>query len=212
VTVEHLGVRERGTAAGWAAGSSTVLAATTVAGAAYGSGGELAGAVRAQALALASRAQRLADEDAAAFATAERALGAAASALAGGSEGPGESRTAGESGTSSESGAGGESGTSGESGAGGLGPVLVVAAELALALAQTAADVAVLAAEAASHLEPARRPDLAASALLAAGAASAAAHLVAVNLAVVAGDPRRTAAERAGARAAAAAAQATGTP
>jgi hypothetical protein len=78
----------------------------------------------------------------------------------------------------------------GEPASGTLGPSLERAAQLPLALAQAAADVAALAAEVAPSVEPERRADAGAAALLASGAATAAAHLVEVNLAVSDRDPR----------------------
>ena len=81
---------------------------------------------------------------------------------------------------------------------------------LPAALAQTAADVAELAAEAAAEIEPGCRPDLAAAALLAAGAAAAAAHLLSVNLSVGADDPRRSEVNKIAMRAEASAVRALG--
>jgi len=78
-----------------------------------------------------------------------------------------------------------------------LGGALAAAANVPLALAEGAADVALLAAEAAERADGASRADAAAAAALAAGAARAASKLVAVNLSMVAGDARIDAAERA---------------
>lgn len=78
-----------------------------------------------------------------------------------------------------------------------LARALAAAAEVPLSLAETAADVAMLAAEAAERADGPSRADAAAAASLAAGAAHAAAKLVAVNLASVPGDERVAAAERA---------------
>ena len=64
-----------------------------------------------------------------------------------------------------------------------LGRTLDEAAAAPLAIAETAADVAMLAAEVARAEGSELREDAAAAALLAAGAARAAAHLVAINLA-----------------------------
>jgi formiminotetrahydrofolate cyclodeaminase len=70
-----------------------------------------------------------------------------------------------------------------------LGVALERAAEVPLAIVRIGADVASLAAEVAEHGDPAARADAAAACALAAGAAQAARHLVAVNLSVTAGDP-----------------------
>jgi formiminotetrahydrofolate cyclodeaminase len=82
-----------------------------------------------------------------------------------------------------------------------LGETLSRAAQAPLAIAQAAADVAILAAEAAEHADPRLRPDADAAAALAAAAAQAAARLVEVNLVTTRDDPRvaqaRTAAEAA---------------
>jgi methenyltetrahydrofolate cyclohydrolase len=75
--------------------------------------------------------------------------------------------------------------------------------ELPLAIAETAADVAALAALTASRCAPRHRADAVAATALAEGAAVAAAHLVETNLLAVPGDERcaraRAAAEAAGA-------------
>lgn len=76
-----------------------------------------------------------------------------------------------------------------------------------LAIADTCADVAVLAAGLVAQAPGEVVPDVAAAAALAAGAARAAAHLVGVNLAVAPGDERLARAEAAAAAAAAAAAE-----
>ncbi|HEY7453150.1 MAG TPA: cyclodeaminase/cyclohydrolase family protein [Thermoleophilaceae bacterium] len=70
-----------------------------------------------------------------------------------------------------------------------LGVALARAAEVPLAIVRTGADVAMLAAEVAERGDPGVRADAAAACALAAGAAQAAAHLVAVNLAVTPDDP-----------------------
>lgn len=85
-----------------------------------------------------------------------------------------------------------------------LGGLLSRAAQAPARIAELAADVTVLAAEAARRGHPDARPDAAAAALMAAGCARAAAHLVGVNLAAGGGDPLAG-------RAAAAAARAAGT-
>jgi formiminotetrahydrofolate cyclodeaminase len=74
---------------------------------------------------------------------------------------------------------------------------LIRAAEVPLAIAETAADVAALAAEAAESADGAERADASAAAALAAGAARAAARLVEVNLATLQDDERLARAERA---------------
>jgi formiminotetrahydrofolate cyclodeaminase len=71
-----------------------------------------------------------------------------------------------------------------------LGRALDEAAAVPLRIAETAADVAELAAALVDRVVPDAHPDLAGVALLAEGAARAASHLVAVNLAVSAGDER----------------------
>jgi formiminotetrahydrofolate cyclodeaminase len=78
-----------------------------------------------------------------------------------------------------------------------LAPALAVAAEVPLALAEAAADVALLAADATERADGASRADVAAAAALAAGAARAAAKLVAINLSTQPGDERIASAERA---------------
>jgi formiminotetrahydrofolate cyclodeaminase len=78
-----------------------------------------------------------------------------------------------------------------------LADALAEAADVPLALAETAADVALLAASAAECADGPSRPDAAAAAALAAGAARAAAKLISVNLAMMPGDERLVAAERA---------------
>jgi methenyltetrahydrofolate cyclohydrolase len=64
------------------------------------------------------------------------------------------------------------------------------AAEPPLRIAETATDVAELAAHVAEHADPARHADAVAAGLVAAGCARAAAELVTVNLTVSAGDER----------------------
>jgi formiminotetrahydrofolate cyclodeaminase len=71
-----------------------------------------------------------------------------------------------------------------------LGAALAEAAATPLAIAATAADVALLAAEAAGRVEPRVQADAEAALALAAAAARSAARLVEVNLATVEGDPR----------------------
>jgi formiminotetrahydrofolate cyclodeaminase len=75
-----------------------------------------------------------------------------------------------------------------------LGVVLARAADVPLAIASAAADVAELAAIATTGARPAVRPDAVAAAALAEAACFAAAHLVDVNLATLPGDERRAAA------------------
>jgi len=72
----------------------------------------------------------------------------------------------------------------------GLARALAKAAEVPLAIAGTAGDVAELAAEAAERADGHARADAAAAAALAAGAARAASKLVAVNLAALEDDER----------------------
>ena len=78
-----------------------------------------------------------------------------------------------------------------------FGKVLDRAAAAPLAIAEAAADVVVLARALAERLDPNLGPDLEAAALLAAGAARAAAHLVEINLTVGADDERVRRARRA---------------
>ena len=73
-----------------------------------------------------------------------------------------------------------------------LGRTLHRAADAPLAIAEAAADIAALAAHTAERCAGEVRADAAAAALLARGAAAAAAHLVEVNLATVEGDARVT--------------------
>lgn len=78
-----------------------------------------------------------------------------------------------------------------------FGKVLDRAAAAPLAIAEACADVVVLARALAERLDPNLGPDLEAAALLAAGAARAAAHLVEINLTVGADDERVRRARRA---------------
>ena len=78
-----------------------------------------------------------------------------------------------------------------------LGKVLDRAAAAPLAIAEACADVVVLARALAERIDPSVGPDLEAAALLASGAARAAAHLVEINLAVGADDERAQRARRA---------------
>jgi formiminotetrahydrofolate cyclodeaminase len=89
-----------------------------------------------------------------------------------------------------------------------LGEALVQAAEVPLAIAEAAADVAELAALAAAAGSPHLRPDATAAAALAEAAVRAAAHLVEINLATVAGDQHSARAELLAAAAAGARARA----
>ena len=86
-----------------------------------------------------------------------------------------------------------------------LGDALYRAAELPAAIAEAARDVAELAVLASEHGDPDRRADAAAVALMAAGCARAAAHLVEINLGVLGEDPRLAGAREAVAGALAAA-------
>jgi glutamate formiminotransferase/formiminotetrahydrofolate cyclodeaminase len=71
-----------------------------------------------------------------------------------------------------------------------LGRALLRAADVPLLIAETACDVTLLAAHVASRCNGDVRPDAASAALLAQGAAAAAAHLVEVNLATAPDDAR----------------------
>lgn len=71
-----------------------------------------------------------------------------------------------------------------------LGDMLDRAAEAPLALARTAADVAVLGAEVARRAPAQASADAAAAAVIAAGTARAVTHLIAINLATRDDDPR----------------------
>jgi formiminotetrahydrofolate cyclodeaminase len=84
-----------------------------------------------------------------------------------------------------------------EGGHTGLARALAAAADVPLAISETAADAALLAAEASERADGHSRADAAAAASLAAGAARASAKLVAVNLAIAPGDERVAVAERA---------------
>ena len=77
-----------------------------------------------------------------------------------------------------------------------IGKALDTAAELPLAIAECAYDVALLGAEAAQHAVPGGAEDAAAAAVLAEAAARAAAGLVAVNLVSRPGDERVVEAQR----------------
>jgi len=79
----------------------------------------------------------------------------------------------------------------------GLERALVRAAEVPLVIAETAADVALLAAEAAEAADGAARADASAAAALAAGAARASVRLVEVNLVTLQDDERLGRARRA---------------
>jgi formiminotetrahydrofolate cyclodeaminase len=86
-----------------------------------------------------------------------------------------------------------------------LGDALYRAGELPAAFAEAARDVAELAVLGSEHGDPDRRADAAAVALIAAGCARAAAHLVEINLGVLGEDPRLAGAREAVAGAVAAA-------
>ena len=79
----------------------------------------------------------------------------------------------------------------------GLARALARAAEAPLAIAEAAADAALLAAEGAERADGSARADSAAAACLASGAATAARRLVQVNLATIGEDDRLTRADRA---------------
>jgi methenyltetrahydrofolate cyclohydrolase len=150
-----LSARDSAPAGGSAAAIVAAVAAAVVAKAARRSGDEGAAA---QASALADRLTRLAALDADVFAAALEAL-----------------RHATERGQ--------EAVIASESRDFQLGRTLDQAAAVPLAIAEAAADVALLASEVARAEGSELREDAAAAALLAAGAARAAAHLVAINLA-----------------------------
>ena len=151
--------------AGAAAASVVGLGAGLIEAVARGSGDrwEEAGGAIAQAAALGRRASRLAAENAEAHSSAVAALAASASGRAGVEQQIADIR---------------------------LGDALARAADLPLRIADVAADVAALAATAAERGDPAARPDAVGAGLLASAAASTAAHLVEVNLAMRPGDER----------------------
>lgn len=91
-----------------------------------------------------------------------------------------------------------------------LGQALMRAAEVPLQIAEAAADVAELAALAASEGSPQLRPDATSAAILAEAAVRASTHLVEINLATVAGDHHSKHAETLAAAAAEARARALG--
>ena len=147
--------RESAPAAGSAAAIVAALAAAVVAKAAWRADDQ---GSAAQALALAGRLTKLASLDADVFAVALGALKQATER--------------------SNSGATGSDSRDFQ-----LGRTLQQAAAVPLAIAQAAADVALLAAEVARSGQSELREDAVAAAVLAEGAARAAAHLVAINLA-----------------------------
>ncbi|HZR91211.1 MAG TPA: cyclodeaminase/cyclohydrolase family protein [Gaiellaceae bacterium] len=140
-----------------------------------------AAGIAAQALELAERCPRLAQDDAAAW---EEAFAGLQDAVEGNNE----------------------------PGAAPLRPMLDRSAELPLAIAEAGADVAVLAALAASRGDGALRADAISAALLAHAGARVGAHLVAVNLGTREGDARSSRAAAAERRAARALADAVGMP
>ncbi|HEX3805833.1 MAG TPA: cyclodeaminase/cyclohydrolase family protein [Gaiellaceae bacterium] len=71
-----------------------------------------------------------------------------------------------------------------------LGTLLDVAADVPLRIAEACADVAELARTLAERVDPALGPDLEVAARVAVGAARGAAHLVEINLVVAEDDPR----------------------
>jgi formiminotetrahydrofolate cyclodeaminase len=147
--------RDSAPAGGSAAAIVAALAAAVVAKAAWRANDQ---GSAAQALALAGRLTKLASLDADVFAAA---LGALKQAT--------ERGEAGETGSDSRDFQ--------------LGRALQQAAAVPLAIAEAAADVALLAAEVARSTQSGLREDAAAAAILAEGAARAAAHLVSINLA-----------------------------
>ena len=147
----------RPAAAGPATAQAGAAAASIVAAAARAAG-DPTGA--AQAASLATRLQRLADDDAEAYA-------AALAVLPDGDPGEPDARRD-----------------------FALGNVLDRAAAVPLAIAEACADVTTLARDLANRLDPTLAPDLEAAARLAGGAARAAAHLVEINLVVGPDDER----------------------
>ena len=166
---------------GEAAALTAAAAAALCEAAARGSGGEGMGGAAAQAKALRQRAERLAADNASAYADALRALGEVDAATGGGRDEQ-------------------------------LGAVLARAADVPLAIAELAADVAALAAELAGDADSAIRGDVVSAAILAEGAARAAAHLVSINLSATAAGPRVRAARRSSERATDAARRVESTP
>jgi formiminotetrahydrofolate cyclodeaminase len=152
--------RDSAPAAGSAAAVVAAIAAAVVAKAAWRANDQ---GSAAQGLALAGRLTKLASLDADVFAVA---LGALKEAT--------ERREVNEAGSDSRDFQ--------------LGRTLQQAAAVPLAIAEAAADVALLAAEVARSGESELREDAAAAAMLAEGAARAAAHLVSINLASRPGD------------------------
>ena len=166
---------------GTAAAAAAAMAASLVVMVARGSAEWADGAgIASQARALRSRLTALGDEDAAAF---EHVI---ATMRKGNDAGTAERRDH------------------------ALGEALVQAAEVPLRIAEAAADVAELAALAASEGSPHLRPDATAAATLAEAAVRAATHLVEINLATVPGDHHSARAELLAAAAAAARARALG--
>jgi formiminotetrahydrofolate cyclodeaminase len=171
--------RDSAPAAGSAAAIVAALAAAVVAKAAWRADDQ---GSAAQALALAGRLTKLASLDADVFAVALGALKQA-----------------------TERGAAGEAGSDSRDFQ--LGRTLQQAAAVPLAIAEAAADVALLAAEVVRSTQSELREDAASAAILAEGAARAAAHLVSINLA---SGPDDDAAARAAAAVAVAAAVTVG--
>lgn len=180
--LDGLATRERAPGGGSAAALTVAFAAGLVAMVARSSRvvWDEAPGIAAQALALQDRAAALAGSDAEAWDEAVSALSAAGNG--GSAEGNGARRDF------------------------ELEQKLARAAAIPLEIAELGADVALLAADAGEHGNPAYRADAAAGAALAAGGARAAAHLVEVNLGMRAGDERLERA-RASEKAAAAAAE-----
>ncbi|HET7046095.1 MAG TPA: cyclodeaminase/cyclohydrolase family protein [Gaiellaceae bacterium] len=176
--LDTLAQRERGPGAGSVAALVTAIAAALAAKAARGSTGWAeAGAAAAQADALRARAAPLAQVDADAYEAALSQLDEPA-----GADADAERRDF------------------------RLGRALAAAADVPLQIAETAADVALLAAEVAERGNQALRPEAAGAAVLAEAAARIAAQLVEVNLATRPEDERLGAANAAAGAAAQAAA------
>ena len=160
----QLGAEGPAPAGGSAAAAALAMAAAVVAMAARGSrdAWALGAGAAGQADALKERAASLIDEDASAYLDAAAALDSAIYPEAGSAPDPA------------------------------LGAKLERAAAVPLRLAESAADLAVLAAEVAESGEPNLRADAVAACLIAEGAGRAAAHLVEINLGLARDDERRT--------------------
>lgn len=161
--LEELGDERRAPGSGSAAAAAIAMAAAVVAMVARASreAWALGAGAAGQAEALKARATSLLDEDASAYREAAAALASA---------------------TRDEGGAAADPA---------LGSKLERAAAVPLALAQTAGDTALLAAEVAEHGADAQCADAVAACLITEGAGRAAAHLVEINLGLAPDDVRR---------------------